>query len=170
MFHAPQCNYSYRQIANYSFPHSCNSSYMELSDFLMQLRLHRNLSQNDVARAVEVSRPAVTKWESGQTSNLKLDNLQALCRLYGMTTDELLSCDPALIDRPASYRLTPHKPPIQISEPIYAPAPIPTARDRRIAEIVEHLQRTDDTGLAIVLDKARDIAKEYPVRAKQTAS
>lgn len=97
MFHAQQCNYSYRPNANYSFRLPCNSRYMELSDFLLQLRIHRQLSQNDVAQAVKVSRPAVTKWESGQTSNLKLDNLQALCRLYGLTADELLSCNPALM-------------------------------------------------------------------------
>lgn len=170
MFHAQQCNYSYRPNANYSFRLLCNSSYMELSDFLLQLRIHRKLSQNDVAQAVKVSRPAVTKWESGQTSNLKLDNLQALCRLYGLTADELLSCNPALIDRSVSYRPASPKPPMLANEPDAAATPLPSARDRRIAEIVEHLQRTDDTGLAIVLDKARDIAKQYPVQAKQTAS
>lgn len=42
-----------------------------------------------------------------------------------------------------------------------------TRRATEIQEINVLLQRTDDRGLAILLDKARDVAREYPL-AKQT--
>ena len=60
-------------------------------DYIRDLRTSRGMTQSDMAKAVGVSRVAVTKWESGNTGNLKLDNLLALCRLFGLTTDELIS-------------------------------------------------------------------------------
>jgi transcriptional regulator with XRE-family HTH domain len=48
------------------------------------------MSQSQLAERLNVSRVAVTKWESGQTQNLKLVNLVALCRLFRLPADELL--------------------------------------------------------------------------------
>ncbi len=48
------------------------------------------VSQQYVADRVGVSRVAVTKWESGETSNLKLDNLMKLCKLLDMSVEYLI--------------------------------------------------------------------------------
>lgn len=45
----------------------------------------------------------------------------------------------------------------------------PTARERRIAEINALLARTDDYGIVAVLEKAKDVAREYPLQAQKTA-
>lgn len=58
---------------------------------IKRLREARSLSQEQVASKVGVSRVAVTKWENGQTANLKLDNLLNLCTLFELTADELVT-------------------------------------------------------------------------------
>lgn len=94
MLHSAHCNHSYRRFANHSFSESCNPTYMDsLSSRIAMLRLRKGMTQAQVAKAIGVSRVAVTKWESGQTANLKLDNLIALCRLFSQTVDTLISFD-----------------------------------------------------------------------------
>lgn len=53
-------------------------------------RIHLNMTQQYVADKVGVSRVAVTKWESGQTGNLKLDNLMGLCKLLNLSIEYLI--------------------------------------------------------------------------------
>lgn len=59
------------------------------------------MSQGALARAVGVTRPAVSKWENGDTENLKLSNLIKLCQIFRLTADELIGGDLAL-ERPAA--------------------------------------------------------------------
>lgn len=66
-------------------------STMPLSDRLKEMRLSRQMSQEAVADACKVSRVAVSKWESGDTANIRLGNLMSLCRLYDVTADELIT-------------------------------------------------------------------------------
>lgn len=59
-------------------------------------RIHRlreacNLSQQQLADRLNISRVAVTKWESGQTENMKIDNLLALSDFFGLSIDELIT-------------------------------------------------------------------------------
>ena len=57
-----------------------------------KLRRHRQncqMTQEFVAEAVGVSRQAVSKWENG-TSDPSTTNLLTLCKLYGITPEELL--------------------------------------------------------------------------------
>lgn len=58
---------------------------------IKRLRLTAELSQQDVATRIGVSRVAVTKWESGQTANMKLDNLTGLCNLFNITIEYLIN-------------------------------------------------------------------------------
>ncbi len=62
---------------------------MSLSERLMKLRKAANLSQEEVADRLEVSRQTVSKWETGQSSP-DLDKVLPLCKLYNVTPDELL--------------------------------------------------------------------------------
>lgn len=92
MFHHAQCNHSYMADVNHSLGTLCNDGYMEtIGERIVRLRKERNLSQLQVANAAQVSRVAVTKWESGATKNLKLENLLAMCDLFGVSAEELIS-------------------------------------------------------------------------------
>ncbi len=62
---------------------------MTLGEKLQALRQEKNLSQEQLAERLEVSRQAVGKWESGQ-SRPDMDKLVVLAELFGVSTDYLL--------------------------------------------------------------------------------
>lgn len=68
---------------------------MDVAEHLAALRKRAGLSQGDVAERLNVSRQAVSRWETGFTVP-STDNLSHLGRLYGVTLDELLSYSAAL--------------------------------------------------------------------------
>lgn len=61
----------------------------ELSERLRQLRKRAGLSQEQLAEALDISRQAVSKWESGTTSP-DIHNIIQLGKLYGVSTDSIL--------------------------------------------------------------------------------
>ena len=63
---------------------------MSIEERLVSLRKERGLSQLDVAEALNVSRQAVSKWESGAALP-SIDNLWTISRLYNVTVDWLVS-------------------------------------------------------------------------------
>ena len=63
---------------------------MEFSEKLTQLRKSKNMTQEELAAALFVSRAAVSKWESGRGLP-NIDSLKAVSTLFGVTVDELLS-------------------------------------------------------------------------------
>lgn len=62
---------------------------MEISECLKKARRHVNLSQQQVAEKLHVSRQTVSKWENNR-GNPDLDTLLRLSRLYHVSIDELL--------------------------------------------------------------------------------
>jgi len=62
---------------------------MTLEKKLACLRKREGLSQAEVSEALDVSRQAVTKWETG-TSRPSIENLQSLSRLYNVPLEYLL--------------------------------------------------------------------------------
>lgn len=56
---------------------------------LLELRKSKNLSQEEVAEKLNVTRQTVSKWETEQ-STPDFDKIVPLCELYEITTDELL--------------------------------------------------------------------------------
>ena len=62
---------------------------MTLSDKLVILRKKEGLSQMEVSDKLNVSRQAVSRWESG-VSKPSTENLQLLCKIYNVTIDYLL--------------------------------------------------------------------------------
>lgn len=62
---------------------------MNLSERIQELRKARGLSQEELAEALGVSRQAVSKWESGQSSP-DLDKIVQLSEYFGVSTDHLL--------------------------------------------------------------------------------
>lgn len=63
---------------------------MTIGERLYQLRKERNLSQEDLANELDVSRQSISKWETDQ-SMPDFDKIIALCQYFGITTDELLT-------------------------------------------------------------------------------
>ena len=61
-----------------------------LGEKLFELRKSKNLTQDDVAEKLNVTRQTVSKWETNQ-STPDFDKIVPLCDLYGITPNELLS-------------------------------------------------------------------------------
>lgn len=68
---------------------------MELNEKLRQLRVGKNLTQEQLVEKLYVSRTAVSKWESGR-GYPSIDSLKQLSEFYGVSLDELLSGDALL--------------------------------------------------------------------------
>jgi len=62
---------------------------MTLGERLKIYRTGKGLSQEKLSELLDVSRQAVTKWESGQTTPSS-DNMIALAKLYDISLDELI--------------------------------------------------------------------------------
>ena len=62
---------------------------MILADKIARLRKKNGWSQEELAEKMNVSRQAVSKWESGQ-SDPSTTNLLALAKLFGVRPEELL--------------------------------------------------------------------------------
>ena len=62
---------------------------IEIANRLYELRKKHNLSQEELAEKLSVSRQAVSKWERCEASP-DTDNLIALAKIYGLTLDELI--------------------------------------------------------------------------------
>ena len=62
---------------------------MSLGLTIRDLRNHRNMSQNDLAEALAVSRQSVSKWET-DSAVPELDKLVSMSELFDVTLDELI--------------------------------------------------------------------------------
>ena len=62
-------------------------------DNMLQLRKLHNLTQEDVAEKVGVSRQAVAKWESGETMP-DLEKSRLLAETFGVSLDDLANLEP----------------------------------------------------------------------------
>ena len=62
---------------------------MDLGEKLYELRKAKNLTQDDVAEKINVTRQTVSKWETNQ-SVPDFDKIVPLCDLFEISTDELL--------------------------------------------------------------------------------
>ncbi len=65
---------------------------MKLEGKIVLLRKEKGLTQHQVAEKINVSRQAISKWESGLTMP-SIDNLKSLGELYGVPVDYLLNDD-----------------------------------------------------------------------------
>lgn len=67
---------------------------MAFSDNLQYLRTRQNLTQEQLAEQLDVSRQSVSKWEGGQ-SFPEMDTILRLCDLFSVSLDTLLRGDAA---------------------------------------------------------------------------
>jgi len=63
---------------------------MTFSDKLKELRKRKNITQDELAKHIYVSRTAVSKWESGK-GYPSIDTLRLLADFYEVSIDELIS-------------------------------------------------------------------------------
>ena len=63
---------------------------MKLSDKLVKLRKINGWSQEDLAEKLNVSRQAISRWES-ETAQPDASNVLNLSKLFGVTADYLLN-------------------------------------------------------------------------------
>lgn len=63
---------------------------MEFHLKLQELRRRRNLTQEELAQALFVSRTAISKWESGR-GYPNIESLKAISKYFSISVDELLS-------------------------------------------------------------------------------
>lgn len=69
---------------------------MEFNEKLQELRKARNLTQEELAEAIFVSRTAVSKWESGR-GYPSTDSLKELSQFFSVSIDELIRPDEVVI-------------------------------------------------------------------------
>lgn len=57
---------------------------------IRELRLAKQMSQEDLGKIVGVKRAAVNKWETGETKNLKRDTIAKLSEFFGVSPSYLM--------------------------------------------------------------------------------
>lgn len=70
---------------------------IEIANRLVKLRKAHNLSQEELANKLGISRQAVSKWERAEASP-DTDNLITLAKLYNVSLDDLLYSDEDILD------------------------------------------------------------------------
>lgn len=65
---------------------------MKLSKKLVSLRKKKRLSQMELAEMLQVSRQAISKWETGKAVP-SIENLKCLSELYQISMDDLISSE-----------------------------------------------------------------------------
>lgn len=63
---------------------------MTIGERLLKLRKEKNLSQEELANVLDVSRQTISKWEIGE-STPDFDKIIPLCEFFDITSDELLT-------------------------------------------------------------------------------
>ena len=69
---------------------------METKDVILSLRTKRGLSQSELAERVHVTRQAVSRWETGETTP-NAETLKLLSRLFDVSINTLLGAPKKLI-------------------------------------------------------------------------
>jgi len=82
---------------------------MKFYEKLQKRRKEKGLSQEMLAEMLDVSRQAVSKWESGQ-SYPEMDKLIALSEIFGVTIDSLIKDGESLQDNKAQQTHSPAAP------------------------------------------------------------
>lgn len=94
----------------------------EFAERLIELRRQHDLSQEDLAKELGVSRQAISKWERAE-STPDVTNLVAIANLYGISLDELVHGE----DAPA------HEEAPAAEEPASEPTPPPPDANAKVA-------------------------------------
>ncbi len=81
---------------------------MNLGENIYQFRTQKNLSQGDLADALEVSRQSVSKWENNSAVP-ELEKLMKMAQIFGISLDELVTGEEKLSPAPAPVQEIPKR-------------------------------------------------------------
>ena len=81
---------------------------IDIANRLYEMRKKNNLSQEELAEKIGVSRQAVSKWERAEASP-DTDNLILLSKIYNISMDELLSTNEPIEAKPESVNEEKHE-------------------------------------------------------------
>lgn len=118
---------------------------MTFADKLTMLRRSRGYSQEALAEKLEVSRQAVSKWETGQ-SEPEIASLLAISRLFQVTVDYLIREDSDCVARSAAAQ---------------AAAP---AEDRQLLGFIARASRETYAGYGQEAEPSRPASHDYHYR------
>lgn len=90
--------------------------------------------------------------------NVTVQNLAAIAKAFGKLPQDLLGGD--------SPQKAEEKKPLFAGEP--TPVKFKTAREERIEKINDLMTQMDDFGIVAMLEKAKDVARDYPAQVQQT--
>lgn len=79
---------------------------MKLGEKIQQLRKEKQLSQEELAEKMGVSRQAVSKWESGSATP-EIEKLIELSKLFGVSLNTLLQIEEQQQEKPSPPQVTP---------------------------------------------------------------
>lgn len=65
---------------------------MEFKEILKDLRTSKNLTQEQLAKAINYSTITISKWETG-VKNPSIESIKILAKFFDVTTDYLLDMD-----------------------------------------------------------------------------
>ena len=91
---------------------------MTIGERLLKLRREKNISQEELANVLDVSRQTVSKWETDQSSP-DFDKIIPLCEYFGITSDELLTGKKNYVEEKAKDKKTSFAALLSISIALY---------------------------------------------------
>lgn len=65
-----------------------NINFIEIGNKIRMLRLENDLSQEDLAKMLQVSKSAISQWEKG--NGLSIENVYTICKVFCISVDELI--------------------------------------------------------------------------------
>lgn len=72
--------------------------YMSVSEKIYELRKKKNMSQEELAGVLNVTRQTISKWETGE-SNPDFDKIVPLCNFFQISTDEFLKDSNPILEK-----------------------------------------------------------------------
>ncbi len=132
-----------------------------LAKRIKKLRTANDLSQAALGKLCKVSRVAVTKWENGDTENLKLANLKRLAAAFNISVAELIdAAEPRTL-----HVQEPISPSEYTSNIIKMPSDMPLRNE--LANLVEQI---NDRGLVLLIESAEQLVARFPRTKANPAS
>lgn len=92
MIHKGICNHSCAPVVNHSYAPACNHSYTMdgLAERIAKIRKEAGDTLSQAAKHVGISRQAYTKWEVGDTADMRFANIMKFCDHYKIKIEALL--------------------------------------------------------------------------------
>lgn len=82
----------------YHFKYVIREIFMKIGAQLQNQRKIHGMSQDDLAKELNISRQSVSKWENGTTLP-SFSNIVSISKIFGVSLDDLIKDDPELMDR-----------------------------------------------------------------------